>query len=324
MSYSFSNYLPNNSFVHRIHPSLKLIIWIMTLVIILIPNGFTGFIVVGVWIVGLFFLSKLKIKSLFSSFKSCLFLFSILLVINWLVLKGDTDQLFTAEQYGYTSIFSSGVEKQYFNQIYGTPGSFWRISERAIYNSIYVAIKIFYMIIATTILTATTAPLELRYGIEDLIKPLKIFRLPVDEAAMVISICLRFIPTLVDESQKIIKAQASRGVDFKNGSIKDKTRSMISLIIPLFSIAFQKAEGLSDAMEARAYNTRQSRTRYREFKIRWIDYLVIFLITSYLTFCIMWKVFNFFFAPFGNPEALVLMYQPKPETIQTVASLINL
>ena len=116
----------------------------------------------------------------------------------------------------------------------------------------------------TTILTATTKPLDLTLGIEHLLSPFKKVGFPTHEVAMMISIALRFIPTLLKETQRIMKAQASRGVEFSEGNLKDKVLSIVSLIIPLFISAFQRAEDLANAMESRNYNPEAKRTRYKQ------------------------------------------------------------
>jgi len=119
------------------------------------------------------------------------------------------------------------------------------------------------MLALTLILTATTKPLDLTYALEWYMTPLKLIKFPTHEIAMTISIALRFIPTLLDETMRIMNAQASRGVDFEHGKIKEKITAILSLIVPLFMSAFQRSEELANAMEARGYNPRGKRTRYR-------------------------------------------------------------
>lgn len=154
-------------------------------------------------------------------------------------------------------------------------------SSYAITLMLFVSIKIFLMILIVTILTSTTSSIQLTCALEDILNPLKILKLPITEWSMTIALCLRFIPTLLDESNRILKAQASRGLDFKNGSLKDKMFSLSSLVVPLFSIAFKKAGELSNAMEARGYNPRRSRTRYRDYDIRFVDW-IIFTLSTFL------------------------------------------
>ena len=144
------------------------------------------------------------------------------------------------------------------------------------------------MIITTTLLTATTRPMGLTRAIEDFLLPLKLIKVPVHIIAMIISIALRFIPTLLAETQRIMKAQASRGVDFKNGNLKTKTKAMMTLIIPLFVSAFGKAEDLGNAMETRGYNPYQKRTRYRVYPLAAKDiFLTIFLLLSIIIIALL-------------------------------------
>ena len=130
------------------------------------------------------------------------------------------------------------------------------------------------MIMITTILTATTKPLDLTLGIEHLLSPFKKIGFPTHEVAMMISIA-RFIPTLIEETQRIMKAQASRGVDMDEGSLMEKVKAILSLIVPLFVSAFQRAEDLAYAMEARGYIPNRTRTRYKQLKMQSIDYVLL-------------------------------------------------
>ena len=127
----------------------------------------------------------------------------------------------------------------------------------------------------TTVLTATTKPLDLTLGIEDLLSPFKVIHVPSHEIAMMISIALRFIPTLIEETQRIMKAQASRGVDMEEGSFKEKLMAILSLIVPLFVSAFQHADDLANAMEARGYVPDRPRTRYKQLKMLKRDYITL-------------------------------------------------
>lgn len=133
----------------------------------------------------------------------------------------------------------------------------------ALIQTAYIFIRLVLIITLTTLMTSTTKPLELTLAIESLLNPLKRFRFPVHELAMMISIALRFIPDLLDEAKRIMKAQASRGADFNEGSFMEKIKSIISLIIPLFISAFQRAEELANAMESRNYNPEATRTKYK-------------------------------------------------------------
>lgn len=166
--------------------------------------------------------------------------------------------------------------------------------------------KIFTLIILSTILTSTTTSIELTYALEDLLFPLKIFRFPVNEFAMILSITIRYIPTLLIETHRIMNAQAARGVDFQNGRLKDKVNSITSLVIPMFSVAFRKADELAFAMEARGYNPRYLRSRYRHFSLKLSDMIIFAFAMALLCFFIVFSVKNVWISLFGSFDWLVL------------------
>ncbi|MDE6563150.1 MAG: energy-coupling factor transporter transmembrane protein EcfT, partial [Malacoplasma sp.] len=184
-----------------------------------------------------------------------------------------------SEGWSIKEVFYGTSETQQYVYIYLT--KWYTYSSQAISLMIYVTLKIFLMILIVTILTSTTSSIQLTCALEDILNPFRYLRLPVAEWSMTIALVLRFIPSLLDESNRILKAQASRGLDFKNGNLKDKLFSLTSLVVPLFSIAFKKAGELSNAMEARGYNPRYSRTRYRDYDIKFWDW-IIFSIAAFL------------------------------------------
>ena len=157
----------------------------------------------------------------------------------------------------------------------GTPVAFYigtfAVYWAGIYQSGYIILRLIMMISLTMMLTATTKPMDLTYAFEWYMFPLRVIRFPVSEIAMTLSIALRFIPTLLDETDRIMKAQASRGVDFNHGRFGKRIKAIISLIIPLFISAIERSEELSNAMEARGYDPKAKRTRYRILKFSWRD-----------------------------------------------------
>ena len=159
--------------------------------------------------------------------------------------------------------------------------------ETALERSIFILIRILSVISLSSLLTFTTMPLEIKNGLESILSPLKVIHVPVEEIAMMISITLRFIPTLYDETQKIIKAQASRGVDFSEGSLKQKITQVISLLVPMFVISFNRAEDLADAMEARGYVIGSERSRFDEMKYKYYDILVYIFMILLLAFVVV-------------------------------------
>jgi energy-coupling factor transport system permease protein len=164
---------------------------------------------------------------------------------------------------------------------------FIKVYEEGLRQGIFISIRFFVLVLMTSILTLTTSPISVTDGMEDLLNPFKRFRLPVHELALMMSISLRFIPTLMDETDKILKAQLARGSDISTGSIKQRIHAVIPLLVPLFVSAFKRAEDLAIAMEVRGYRGGEGRTRYRKLVWEWKDtfamvLLVALIITLYL------------------------------------------
>ena len=172
-----------------------------------------------------------------------------------------------------------------------TIGSF-TLYDQAIYQTVFIIIRLTLMLAVTTILTTTTKPLDMTYGLEWYMTPLKIIRFPAHEIAMTISIALRFIPTILEETQRIIKAQKSRGVDLEEGKLREKIGAIISLLIPLLISSFQRSEELSDAMEARGYNPSAKRTRYRLLKFKLVDLISSLISVLLLVGVILLGIYN--------------------------------
>ncbi|MCI5774338.1 MAG: energy-coupling factor transporter transmembrane protein EcfT [Erysipelotrichaceae bacterium] len=234
--------------IHKLDPRAKIIAMLMLLIAIFLPAGWIGYALITVCVVTVIFMAKLSLKFVFKAMKPMMFMMVFLLVINILVVKTGN--------------------------IIISLGSFAIYSD-AIFQTLYIVVRLMLMIMITTALTATTKPLDLTLGIEDLLKPLVRFKVPAHEIAMLISIALRFIPDLIEETQRIMKAQTSRGVDLKEGKLKEKIMAILSLIVPLFVSAFQRAEDLANAMEARGYAPGATRTRYKVLKMSKNDYVLL-------------------------------------------------
>lgn len=256
---ALGQYMPLNSVVHKMDPRSKIMIMLFLMVAIFIPAGVLGYVLIGIFILFSLYLSKLSIHYALRTMKPMIWMMAFLLVINVLVIKTGRP-LFSI---GWFSIYSD-----------------------AVYQTLYIVVRLMLMIIITTVLTATTKPLDLTLGIEKLLKPFEKVGVPAHIIAMMISIALRFIPTLIEETQRIMNAQASRGVDLENGSIKEKIMAILSLIVPLFVSAFDRADQLANAMEARGYDPSRKRTRYKVLKMKTIDYVSMLLSVAVLCICI--------------------------------------
>lgn len=237
-------YLPMDSFIHKLDPRLKIGSLLLLLIAVFFDAGFIGYGILGIFVLIMAILSKMKPIQIVKAIKPMLIMMLFLMFFNLLFIQRGN------------LLLSIG---------------FFKIYDQALLQTAYIFIRLILIIIMTTILTATTKPLDLTLGIEHLLSPFKKVGFPAHEVAMMISIALRFIPTLMEETQRIMKAQASRGVEFSEGSLKDKILSIVSLIIPLFISAFQRAEDLANAMESRNYNPEAKRTRYKQLKWSFAD-----------------------------------------------------
>ena len=245
---TLGRYIPLDSPIHKMDPRAKIGAMLLMLVAIFFPAGWIGYAVLFAACTVLILSAKLSFRYVWKSLKPMMVMMCFLLIINILVVKTGT------------VLFSIG--------------SFVVYSD-AVLQTAYIVVRLLLMIMVTTTLTATTKPLDMTLGIEDLLKPFEKIHVPAHEIAMLISIALRFIPDLIDETNRILKAQESRGVDMQEGKLKEKIMAILSLIVPLFVSAFQRAEDLANAMEARGYAPGEPRTRYKVLKMRGTDWLLL-------------------------------------------------
>ncbi|HEX7064910.1 MAG TPA: energy-coupling factor transporter transmembrane protein EcfT [Bacillales bacterium] len=235
-NFIIGQYVPGDSVIHRLDPRSKLIaVLIYVFIVFLANNGLTYFFL-AVFSVGAVFLSGVPVYYLYRGLRPILWiiLFTFLLHV---FMTNEGQLLF---QWGWIDIYKGGIVR-----------------------GIYIALRIFFLILVTTLLTLTTPPIDITDGMETLLSPFKRFRLPVHEFALMISISLRFIPTLMEETEKIMKAQTARGTEFSSGPLKERVKAIIPLLVPLFISAFKRAEDLALAMEARGYRGGEGRTRLR-------------------------------------------------------------
>ncbi len=248
---ALGRYLPLDSFIHKLDPRMKIMSMIFFMIAVFLVGGNNPFLAYGILFAVLIvaiLAAKLTASYVIKAMKPMMFMIIFLSIINIFAYKTGN------------VIVSIGNFKIYSD---------------AIFNTLFIIFRLMMMIMITTLLTATTAPLDLTLGIEDLLSPFKKIGVPSHEIAMMISIALRFIPTLIEDTQRIMDAQASRGVDFQEGKLKEKVVGIVSLIIPLFVSAYHRAEDLADAMEARGYSPGKERTRYKQLKVRFNDILVL-------------------------------------------------
>jgi energy-coupling factor transport system permease protein len=281
---TLGRYIPYNSPIHRLDPRIKLFSLIILMVAIFIkfvnvPMNFIMYGLIFVIILILMAMSHIGLFTLFKQLKALWLMILFLLVIN--VLMPNTGAFFKV---------------WFFNVYYN-----------AIWQTLYIVIRLILMVGLTMVLTTTTRPLDLTYAIEWYLAPLRIVKFPTHEIAMTISIALRFIPTLLDETNRIMKAQESRGVDFKNGKLKEKIRAVVSLIVPLFISAFQRSEELANAMEARGYDPAAKRTRYRVMKWKFRDTFALVFVLVFIAGVIVTSVMHLDFIVLLTPIVNIIL-----------------
>lgn len=243
-------FVPLQSFVHQLDPRMKMIFVFAMMILIFLMNNWQSYAVGIILIFIILKASNLSFIFLFNGLKPILFLLIFTLLMHVFLTKGGT----TLFDYGIINIQSQGI-------IIG----------------MMISLRFVLIIFLTTIMTLTTSPIALTDAIESILKPFKKLKLPVHELALMMSIALRFIPTLMDETQKVMKAQMSRGSDMTAGTLKERIKAVIPLLVPLFVSAFKRAEDLAIAMEVRGYKGDVGRTKYR--KLDWHTYDTLSLLT---------------------------------------------
>ncbi|MBU7593995.1 energy-coupling factor transporter transmembrane component T family protein [Metabacillus halosaccharovorans] len=244
-------YVPGDSPVHRMDPRAKLLMIFAFVFIVFLANNLFTYILLGVYTLMIILMTKLPIQFLIRGLKPVLWVILFTFLLHLFVTKEGNVLL----DLGFLKIYEEGL-----------------------IQGIYISFRFFYLILITTILTLTTTPIEITDGMESLLGPLKKVRLPVHELALMMSISLRFIPTLMEETDKILKAQMARGVDFTGGPIKDRFKAIVPLLVPLFISAFKRAEELATAMEARGYRGGEGRTKLRQLHWGLIDTVFLILL----------------------------------------------
>lgn len=236
---TFGQYYLAQSFVHRLDPRTKLLALIAYIVMLFVANNYYSLLACCLFAVAAVIASKVPLGSVLRSVKGILFLLLFTSVLN-LFFHG-----------GQTLLWQWGVIKIYLEGITFT---------------VFLMVRLTFLVMGSAVLTLTTTPVNLTDGLESLLKPLTYVRFPVHELALIMSIALRFIPTLMDETNRIIAAQKARGADFESGNIFKRIKAVVPILIPLLISAFRRAEELGDAMDARCYSNSKNRTKYKKLK----------------------------------------------------------
>ncbi|MEA1974185.1 MAG: energy-coupling factor transporter transmembrane component T [Bacillota bacterium] len=255
-------YYPSESIIHDLDPRFKILASFIYMISIFLVESIVGYLIVTLFVFLVIKCSKIPLKYILKGLKPIMMVIIFAFVINVFFTPG-------------TAMFQYG---------------FIKITNEGLYRGFFMVIRLVYLIVGTSLLTLTTSPIKLTDGIEKLLNPFKKIGLPAHELAMMMTISLRFIPTLLEETDKIMKAQMARGADFESGSLINRAKGLIPLLVPLFISAFQRADDLAMAMEARCYRGGDNRTTMKVLKYERRDLIATFILIIYIIFLFLFKM----------------------------------
>lgn len=256
---TLGQYYQAESPIHRLDPRTKIIATMLFIIELFIVDNFIGFGVAAVVLGVVISVSKVPLRYIVRGLKPILLILFFTFALNMFMIKGE-------------------IIWQFY---------FLKITKEGVITAVFMAIRLVLLIIGSSMLTLATRPISLTDGMESLIAPLKKIGVPTHEIAMMMTIALRFIPTLLEETDKIMKAQQARGADFETGGLIKKAKSLIPVLVPLFVSAFRIAQDLAMAMEARCYRGGENRTRMNEMKLRGNDYIAFALLLLFFAVIII-------------------------------------
>lgn len=249
---TLGQYFPGKSVLHKMDPRMKIILLTVFIVFIFLTRNYVSLAIMFLSVIGVILLSDVSLKLYLKSLKAIIFIVLFTSVLN--LFYGTGDPLW---QWHFITITQAGIN-----------------------TSVFVAARIIALVLISSVLTYTTSPTDLTDGIERLLKPLTIFHIKIHEIAMMMTIALRFIPTLLEETDKIMSAQKARGADFESGNIMTRIKALIPILIPLFVSAFRRAYDLAMAMESRCYHGGDGRTRMKVLKYTKYDFAALFVVCA--------------------------------------------
>ncbi len=251
---TIGQYYPSESVIHRLDARIKFIGTIAYVIALFLFDTFWGFLPALFWLGMIIVLSDIPLRFIAKGLKPILFLLIFLALFNLFLTPGEV----IAEWW------------------------IFKITDKGLENAGFMALRLMLLVIGSSLMTYTTTPSQLTAGMESLFKPLGVFKVPVHEVAMMMSIALRFIPILLEETDKIMKAQQARGADFESGNIFKRAKALIPVLVPLFVSAFRRAGELAEAMEARCYHGGKGRTKLHPLKFAARDYISLVLIVGFV------------------------------------------
>ena len=260
---TLGQYYAAPSAIHKLDPRVKIIATLLFIVEVFLVNDFIGFAVPACALAAAVAVSRVPLNFILRGLKPILLIIIFTFCLNIFMTDGRV-------------LWQAG---------------FLKVTEEGLYRAAFMALRLILLIIGSSLLTLTTKPISLTDGIERLLRPLSRIGVPAHEIAMVMSIALRFIPTLLEETDKIMKAQQARGADFESGNILNRAKALIPILVPLFVSAFRIAQDLAMAMEARCYRGGKGRTRMNEMKLRGCDFAAMGLLALFLAAVILMRIY---------------------------------
>ncbi len=260
---TLGQYYAAPSAIHKLDPRVKIIATLLFIVEVFLVNDFIGFAVTACALAAAVAVSRVPLNFILRGLKPILLIIIFTFCLNIFMTDGRV-------------LWQAG---------------FLKVTEEGLYRAAFMALRLILLIIGSSLLTLTTKPISLTDGIERLLRPLSRIGVPAHEIAMVMSIALRFIPTLLEETDKIMKAQQARGADFESGNILNRAKALIPILVPLFVSAFRIAQDLAMAMEARCYRGGKGRTRMNEMKLRGFDFAAMGLLALFLAAVILMRIY---------------------------------
>lgn len=265
---ALGQYYPVDSVLHRLDPRTKIVLMIAYITMIFFVKTFIGFGIVFVFLTASILLSRVPVGKVLKSLKTIMFLVLFTVIMSLLFYAGKEEDLIW--RWGIIKVYRAGL-----------------------INAGLMALRLMFLVVGPTLLTFTTTPVALTDGLESLLKPLTYIKFPVHELAMIMSIALRLIPTLVEETDKIQSAQKARCADFDSGNVFKRAKAMIPVLIPLFVSSFRRADELADAMDSRCYRGAKGRTRMKKLKFHIRDLIAVLFLAVFF-FAVLWLRYNFF------------------------------
>lgn len=250
---TIGQYFPGDSVIHRLDPRTKITLSFMYIMVLFFVKTFSAYAMALIYLYTVMKIANIPFSMLFKGIKSLIFIIVLTLALNIFMIEGET--LFTI--FGLTA------------------------SKEGLRYAIFMALRLILMVMGSGVMTLTTSPIRLTDGLEKIMKPLEVIKVPAHEISMMMTIALRFIPTLMEETQKIIKAQKARGANFEEGSIVKRAKALVPILIPLFISSFRRADELANAMEARLYRGGNDRTKLNPLKYQKRDYLAYTIVILY-------------------------------------------